>query len=253
MNVIVVDDERIVLAAQTASVQTALPEAEIAAFRSADEALDYAGESPVDIAFLDINMKGFTGLELAKALQERNPRVNIIFCTGFAEYALEAYNLYASAYLMKPISVEAVQRALSCLRYPIVEKKRVAVHCFGNFEVLCDGEPVKFKNSRTKELLAYLIDRNGAMISTNEIMAVMFEDEDKGSYMRNMKADLVATFEALGVAEVLARQKGRIGVRPERIDCDYYAYLAGRRELFQGEYMTQYAFAEQTLSRLTER
>lgn len=250
MNVMIVDDEKIVLSMETAIVRKALPDAELASFKSAAEAIDYADTHQIDIAFLDINMKGITGLELAKALQERNAKVNIIFCTGYSEYALDAYNLYASAYLMKPINEAAIQKAVSQLRFPIAEKKRVSALCFGNFEVLCDGEPIKFKNSRTKELFAYLIDRKGALLSTNEIMAAMFGDEDKGSYMRNMKADLIATFQQLGIENVLSQQRKQIGIHTNEIDCDYYSYLDGRTDLFHGEYMTQYTFSEETLAKL---
>lgn len=250
MKTIIVDDERIILSMEAAVIGKALPGVEIATFKSAEEALNYADGNQIDIAFLDINMKGITGLELAKQLQQRNSHVNIIFCTGFSEYALDAYNLYASAYLVKPISEEAILKAVSQLRFPIAEKKRVVARCFGNFELLCDNQPIKFKNGKTKELFAYLIDRNGALLSTNEIMAAMFGDEDKGSYMRNLKADLVATFEALGIDDVLSQQNKHIGVLRDKIECDYFEFLDGKKELFHGEYMSQYSFGEATLAGL---
>lgn len=251
INVIVVDDERIILTVEAAVVHKVLPDAEIAAFRSAEDALEYAADRRIDIAFLDINMEGYTGLELAKLLQTRNPRCNIIFCTGYAEYAIDAYSLYASAYLMKPISEEAVAEAVSKLRFPLPKKRsRVRIQCFGSFEVFCDDEPIRFKYARTKELLALLVDRKGALLNTNEIMAVLFGDEMKDSYVRNLKADLVMTFQRLGVEDVLIQQKGLIGIRRELVECDYYAYLDGEKNLFHGEYMTQYSFGEETLGYL---
>lgn len=251
MNVIVVDDERIILTVETAIVKKVLPNANIASFQDAEAALDDASRRRIDIAFLDISLKESTGLELAKALKRTNPRINVVFCTGYSEYALEAYSLYASAYLLKPISEETVKEAISQLRFPVNEqKKRVAVRCFGNFEMLCDGEPVKFKYTRTKELFAVLIDRKGALLNSNEIMATMFGDNDKGSYVRNLKVDLTTTFQQLGVEDVLVQQKGKIGVLRDKVDCDYYDYLDGKKDLFHGEYMTQYSFAEVTLAYL---
>lgn len=251
MNIIAVDDERLVLAAETAVLQKALPQAKLAAFRDERGALEYAAENPIDIAFLDIQLRGSTGLELARKLTEIHPKINIIFCTGFAEYSLEAFNLYASAYLLKPITVEKVHNAMEHLRFPVLlEEKALELRCFGNFEVFCRGTPVKFKHGRTRELLAYLVDRRGALVSTNEAMGAMFGDEDKGSYMRTLKAELINTFEELGLEDVLTQHNKQIGILCDKVSCDYYDYLNGQKELFHGEYMTQFSFGEETLANL---
>lgn len=247
MNVIVVDDERIVLEAEVAAVKRALPDANLYSFQKSNDALLFSSDNRVDIAFLDINIKGVTGLKLAEKLTEVNPKINIIFCTGYSEYSLEAHDLYCSAYLMKPISDEKLKRALENLRYPISGKiKGFKVKCFGNFEVYKDGVPIKFKHKKTRELFAYLIDRYGATVSTKEISAVFYEDDNKESNIRNLRADLNNTFEQLGLSDVLMRNGGNIGVNAELIDCDYYDYLNGQKTLFHGEYMSQYSFAEKT-------
>lgn len=251
MNVIVVDDERIILEAQTIAIKRALSRANVVAFQKAKEAIEYAEGNLVDIAFLDINIKGITGLQLAKKLQEYNPRINIIFCTGYSEYSLEAHDLYCSAYLMKPITDEKLKTALSKLRYPVTDKiEGFKVKCFGNFEAFANDKPISFKNKKTKELLAFLIDRRGATVSTEDIMIALYEDSGKESYIRNLRAELRTTLESLGLGEVLVRSGRNIGINAEKIDCDYYDYLDGQKELFHGEYMSQYSFAEETMGRL---
>lgn len=251
MNVIVVDDERIILAVESAEIRKALPDASVESFQSADDALEYAKNNKVDIAFLDINLEEGTGLELSQALQKLNPQVNVIFCTGYSEYAVQAFDLYCSAYLLKPVTADRLREALSHLRYPIeMAQKGLKVQCFGSFEVFYDSDPVKFKYAKTKELLAYLIDRKGALLSTRELVVALFEEEDKSSYIRNLKADLIATFQSLGVQDVLVQDWGKIGVNPDKLNCDYYVYLNGNTQLFQGEYMTRYSFAEDTLATL---
>lgn len=248
MNVIVVDDERIVLSAETVAIKRVLPDEDVYSFQKVNEALEFAEKNRVDIAFLDINIKGITGLQLAKKLQECNPKTNIIFCTGYSEYSLEALDLYCSAYLMKPINDEKLKKALENLRYPIPEKtKALRVECFGNFEVYKDGTPVRFKHKRTKELFAFLIDRHGATVSTKEMAAALYEDTNKESSIRNLRADLNNTFEQLGLSDLLVHIGGDLGVNAEKIDCDYFDYLAGNKALFHGEYMTQYSFAEKTM------
>ena len=248
MNVVVVDDERIVLAAETATIKRAMPNDSIYSFQNSKDALKFIEDNKVDIAFLDINIKGITGIELAKKIQNLNPKTNIIFCTGYSEYSLDAHNLFCSAYLMKPITDEKIAKALENLRYPVSSKLAgLFVQCFGNFEVYKDGTPIKFKHKKTKELFAYLIDRRGASVSTKEIMAVLYEENDRESYVRNLRADLNNTFEMLGLSEALVHSGGDVGVNQKQIDCDYYSFLDGQKELFQGEYMTQYSFAEKTL------
>lgn len=247
MKVIVVDDERLVLNAEVSAVKRVIPDSDVHAFQKCKDALAFAEENQVDIAFLDINIKGVTGLQLAEALQARNPKINIIFCTGYSEYSLEAHDLYCSAYLMKPITDEKLKKALNNLRYPISKKiEGFYVKCFGNFEVYKDGQPIKFKHKKTKELFAYLIDRQGATASTKEMMTVLYDD-DKESYIRNLRADLNNTFEILGIDDALIRNGGDIGVNVMEIECDYYNYLNGNKALFHGEYMSQYSFAETTL------
>lgn len=253
MKVIVVDDEPIILAMETAEVKKVLPEAEVVSFGAADEALEYARAQTVDIAFLDINLEESSGLELTRSLQRLYPRINIIFCTGYSEYALEAWEMYCSGYLMKPVTTAKLRKALDSLRYPVAAQGAgVFVRCFGNFEVYCDGAPVNFRYGKTRELFAYLVDRNGAMVSTRELMCVLFEDEDKGSYFRNLKADMLTAFQQLGQEDIFLQSWGRLGINKAKLDCDYYAYLDGQKQLFRGEYMKQYSFGEATLAQLAE-
>lgn len=249
MNVIIVDDERLILEAETAVVKRVLPNAIVNSFQTVKDAIDYAQNNKIDIAFLDINIKGVAGLELAKKLQEFNPNLNVIFCTGYSEYSLEALDLYCSAYLLKPATEEKIRKALHNLRYPVTDKiNGFKVRCFGNFEVYKDDLPIKFKNKKTKELFAYLIDRKGSTVSTKDIMVALYEDDNKESYIRNLRADLNNTLESLSLSNVLIKNGSNIGINTELIDCDYYDYLAGKKELFNGEYMSQFDFAEATLS-----
>ena len=84
------------------------------------------------------------GLELAKRLKDQHGETNIVFVTGYSEYAIDAFDLHASGYLLKPATVEKVQDAMENLRIPpetIGRGKRVRIQCFGNFEIFVDGVP----------------------------------------------------------------------------------------------------------------
>ena len=253
MRIIYVDDEPFALDKLERLLAAVAPEAEKHGFLRAQEAMAFAEANAVDIALLDINMRMLDGVTMAKRLQSLYPCVNVIFCTGYAEYMPDALAMYCSGYLMKPITEDDLRTALSKLRYPVPErKKRLELRCFGNFDVLCDGKPVAFKYKKTRELLAYLTDRGGAEATTQEIMAAIFE-ESKPSYFSNIRLDLLDTFTALGVPEVISAAYGRMRIVRDLVQCDYFDYLDGKNTSFCGEYMSQYSFAEVTCAALTKQ
>ena len=252
MNILLVDDEVPALRELTDAVSAVLPAVRLYGFTKASEAMKHAETVQIDLAFLDINMRFMDGITMAKKLLETYPGCNIIFCTGYTEYALDALGTYCSAYLLKPITPEQVKDALAHLRHPLPEEaKRLELRCFGNFDVLCDGKPVAFKYKKTRELLAYLTDRNGAEATTQEIMAAIFE-ESKPSYFSNIRLDLLDTLDSLGLSETVYAAYGRMRLAREKVACDYFDYMDGKGAAFHGEYMSQYSFAEVTCAELNE-
>lgn len=252
MNLLLVDDEILALEMLEEAVREAIPDGKCNCFDSATKAMEFAASNTIDIAFLDINMRIMNGLEMAKALMEINPKINIIFCTGYEEYALDAFKLYSSGYLLKPISEEKILEVMEHLRFPIEETKRVHFHCFGNFEAYCDGKPIQFSLSRTKELLAYLVDRDGAECRIGEIVANLFEDDNKQEYYKKLRQDLISVFTELDIMECLNVFHGGLGVNREAVSCDYFDYKDGKLDITPTEYMSQYSFAEYTLALLTQ-
>ena len=250
MTIVAVDDEKMALQALSNAIRESAPEAELHSFRWGEDALEFAQKNSVDVVFLDIEMPGETGIQLAERLTNGNRKVNIIFVTGFGQYRDAAFDLHASGYLMKPITAEKVRVELDHLRYSVAQRKRVRVYAFGNFEVFLDDKPMEFKYRKTKELFAYLIDRKGAQCTVGEMMSVLFE-EDPGhvTYFKSLRRDLLDTLEAAGCPEVISQQRGSLGVMPEQIECDYFDYLSGREKgktAYRGEYMTQYSWSEYT-------
>lgn len=252
MNILAVDDEKIALDALLLAIGQAQPDATVDGFRSPAEMLAFAEENPCDIAFLDIGMARMNGIELAKRLKVQNPQINIIFTTGYSEYTGDAFALHASGYVQKPVTKEKISWEIEDLRHPVAtppSAAQVQVHTFGNFEAYLDGAPVEFQYSKTKELFAYLIDRHGALCTNKEIMAVIWEDEVKESYFKNIRVDLLNSLPM----EIFTKQWGKLGVIPEMLSCNYYDWAAGKPSAinaYTGEYMEQYSWGEMTLSSL---
>jgi len=250
MRIYIVDDEQLAINMLKYNITAVAPDAEIMTFTSVYEYLHQVDINAPDVVFMDIEMPGIKGVELAKLTSEKGSNINIIFVTGYSEYMRDAFDLFASGYILKPSTKDKIKEQLDHLRYPVEKKKRVEVKCFGNFDVLIDGQPVKFKYNKTKELLAYLVDRNGSDCTTREIMSAIFEDEDKISYYDNLRVDLIIAFKLKGLGDIIRQKKGVLGIEKSLINCDYFNYLNGNKGLFHGEYMTQYSFGEVTLQNL---
>ena len=256
MIAIAVDDEALMLGALVAAIEASPDITAVTKFSSCEETLEFVRENPADIAFLDINMRGMGGLALAEKIVGVCPGCKIVFCTGHEEYAISAFKLHASGYLLKPISAADVQAEINNIKGIRKREKPLVVKCFGNFEVYANGEILRFKRSKTKELLAFLIDRNGAGVTVAEIGVALWENDEhrkNKNYMHQLFHDLRQTLEGAGVDGIFVRNNYIYSVNPEKIDCDYYAYLKTGKPEFHGEYMSQYSWAEGTCGLLWEK
>ena len=254
MKAIAVDDEIYMLETLQEAVSASSDIETVEAFSSCSAALAYATENPVDIAFLDINMRGIGGLGLAEKLLELQPQCKIVFCTGHEGYAVSAFQLHASGYLMKPITPDAVQKEIDHIRGIKSTEKLLTIKCFGNFEVLSGGEILPFRRTKAKELLAVLVDRNGSGMTAKQICAILFSDDTDDTkniaYLRQLILDLKNTLKSVGAAEVLKHETPFYRVNVDLIQCDYLSFLETGKPAFRGEYMTQYSWAEETCAML---
>jgi two-component SAPR family response regulator len=239
-----------------------VPDADIHGFRKARDAQAFIETNHCDIAFLDINLRGASGITFANELRAINPKLNIIFTTGYSEYTVDAFRLHASGYVLKPVTQAKIQHELDELRFPLSDsaRKRVRIRAFGNFEIYADGKPIKFQYTKTKELIAYLVDRIGTTATINEMLSVLWEDESKKShisYLKNIRSDLLSTLAELDCDDIILRVRGGLAIVPDKVDCDYFNYLKGSAKddivsTYRGEYMSQYTWASNTEAQLAQ-
>lgn len=260
MRMMVVDDEVLSLQNLAEILRKELSDAEIIKFLKPLEAFAYLAENVVDIAFLDIEMGGFSGLDLAKKCKELCPMVNIIFVTGFSKYSMEALRLHVSGYLMKPVRTDDLRTELANLRHPLpLSGKRVRIQTFGNFEVFVDGKALRVPRQKCKECLAYLVDRRGAGVTYAELSMLLWEEQP---FNRTVQKKTQTIISALGkalsereAADILIRTRTDIAIDVEKVDCDYFRAIHGDMawmNSFTGEYMSNYSWAEFTLGELVE-
>lgn len=262
MRAICVDDEKLLME-DTVCQLAELPQIDEAkGFTRAADALDWLEGHGADLALLDIDMPGMNGMELAAVIKTRWPNTAIVFLTGYPQYALDAFELRASGYILKPAARERLEEEIA---YVLAGKRersggRVVMRTFGNFDCFVDGKPLVFRQAKCKELLAYLVDRRGSSVTRGEAFAILWEDR---LYDRSMQKQLDviirslrATLQENGIAAVLEMESGTLRIDPDRVQCDLYRFLRGESDAiaaYRGEYMSGYAWAELTEGYLTRK
>ena len=262
MRAICVDDEP--LAVEYTLGQCArLPEiSEAKGFTDAQAALDWLCNHSADLAILDINMPKIDGITLAARIKKMRPEAAVLFLTAYKEYAFDAYSVHPTGYLLKPVSLEKlaaeVRHALGSEAAAM--PAHIQVKTFGYFDVFIDGRPVSFRLAKAKEILAYLVDKQGAGVTRAELFAAIWEDKpyDRGMqkqldvYIRSLRD----TLREYGMEEIMELDKGVLRVRPDTFTCDAYLFYSGDSDMinaYRGEYMSAYSWASMTESILSWR
>ncbi|WP_408071056.1 response regulator [Butyrivibrio sp. JL13D10] len=254
MKAICVDDETLILDLTVALLEDFGFFEEVQGFTSGIDALNYMNENTIDLALLDVDMPEMDGMTLAKTIKEKSPQTSIIFLTGYSEYAVDAFSIHAEGYLLKPI---ARDKLLQEVQYVIDNRDDSEYLCkavtFGNFDLFVKGETVVFKRSKSKELLAFLIDNKGGTVTRAEAFAALWED---GMYDRAMQKQMDVVIRSLKdtlknyeISDILEIKSGAMRICPELIDCDMYKFLDGDEDAvksFRGVYMNSYYWASTT-------
>lgn len=260
MRILVVDDEELAVGSLVKILRKEQPDAEIVSYLRSDDAFQYLSCNPIDIAFLDIEMVGLSGLDLAKKCKELCPSINIVFVTGFSHYSLDALKLHVSGYLMKPVRAEDLRAELDNLRHPVSQvRQRIRIHTFGNFEAFVDDKPLKVPRTKCKECLAYLVDRQGASVSFAHLSSILWEDHplDRSLQKSTHKviSDLLKALKNVEAEQLIVKSRTGIAIDVKQVECDYFSALRseeGWMNSFTGEYMSNYSWAEFTLAELVE-
>lgn len=140
------------------------------------------------------------------------------------------------------------------------QKKNLEVKTFGNFTPLYDKNVIKFSRSKSPELLAYLIYKNGSSVNTKELISVLYGDHADsaryGASLRLLISDIKHSLSDLGIQNFFLAEYNNFRINPEVVHCDYYDFLAGEPKAiksFNGEFMSQYSWAEDALDFLERK
>lgn len=259
MKIIAADDEIIALEVLVDAIKEAEPTAEVISFRNGRDVLDYIAENSCDVCFFDIEMRDINGIELAYEAKKFNPKINIVFVTGYSEYTKNAFEVRASGYVLKPVTAVKIAEEIRNLRNPVEEDKNtydVYVKTFGNFDVYAKGDSIVFKRTRSKELLAYLIDRKGAGVTKKEIASILFPNQEYDrrveDYINKIYREMTRSLNEAGIGDIVVKKRNYYAINPDKVKCDRYDFEKGKSsaiKAYMGEYMLQYSWASFKVSR----
>ena len=261
LRVINVDDEAIGIKSFEKIINEIDDADYLGGFKDPFEALEFVKGNSIDVAFLDIEMPGMNGIELARELKKLDVNIQVVFVTGYDHYALNAFDVDAIGYLLKPYSKENVQKNIDKTRRIIkIGNKRIKIQTFGHFNVYVDNKPVVFSLAKSKELLAVLVDRLGETVSMDYIINLLWEDRAydarvKALY-RQVLSQLNRTFLNYGLKDVLIINRANVSLNIDAIECDYFNMMNKRNKQtikeYKGEYLFDYSWAEATVVKLDE-
>jgi Response regulator containing CheY-like receiver and SARP domains len=221
-------------------------------FDDGKQLLEYLAKNPVDAVFLDIEMPEMSGLDLCEEVLNVQPDCAVVFITAFNQYAVEAFELNAVDYIMKPLTGKrldvTMERILKRNRLESAHSKP-KIQCFGSFEIFVDGRVLLWKNSKAKEILAFLVHKEGVPVSWDVITSSVWPDTDFEKAHANFHATMYLLRKFLsesGIPDILENARGNYRIRREKVSCDYYEVkqLSGTKKAetlanFEGGYMEE--------------
>jgi len=257
MRAIIVDDEQLMLRRFT-RLSAGIEDLHlVGAFETAQEALEYAEENPLELAFLDVAMPLINGIELAKRLRAKRPDILIVFVSAYDEYIWDFNQIGGDYYIIKPYSRETLEMVMERIRLIAHRQRRkLYIQTFGRFLVLKGGEPVHL-TGKAKEILALVVTKRGREISNEEIFNTIWEgrayNNTNMSVFYNAIHRLRQALKDASIEELLISTPRGQMVDTSMFDCDYYAWQDGnveQRDKFNGEFLSEYSWGEYILANI---
>lgn len=251
MKIIYVDDEKPALDNFKLTVANIMAVDSLELFQSGEKALEWAENNIADVAFLDMEMPGLHGIGLAQRLREKIPEIRIVFVTAYSQYAIDAWNIDATGYVLKPYTAADIRKELKKCVYRVLPTQQVVIQTIPNFSVSVEGMPLSIPGEKLRELLALLVEQGERGLSTGEAIAYLWpdrpNDSNTQSLFRMTFKRLASALEDAGIGHILVSRDNRRYLRIDQVDCDLYRILSGDMQTAQkyaGQYMQEYEWAE---------
>lgn len=234
MRTILIEDEPHILKMMERFVQAEPSLKWMGSFDNPIQALDFLNKQEVDLVFLDIEMPIMNGIDLAKRLPDTT---QVVFTTAHSQYAVEAFDIQATHYLLKPVTEKMIHDLIPRVsqRYEATmqseQHHKCSIQCFDHFSVKTqDGSLVKWPTQKTEELFAYLIYHRDKVVNKWIIAETLFPDIDEPQRalhnVYNLVYRLKKTLADFDLSISIQTINNGYSLHLEdTCDCDYYDWL----------------------------
>ena len=242
MRVVIIDDERLAVLRLVQILEGRDDVEVVGAFTKYSELLQEFTRLRPDTVFLDIDMPGMNGLELAASLIGLDEHLEVVFITAYDQYALEAFRVNAVDYLLKPVDEGSLAQTIQRInrrrdRAHISTSKsgpRPHIECFGHFYVHHSSGigPVDFPTAKAEELLAFLLIHRETNVSKWVICESLWPEHDPHKAEQNLHTTVFRMKKTLlenGLSIQLTSKKGHYYFQLLE-ECDYVRFEELKKE-----------------------
>lgn len=245
MRAIAVDDEELGLSRIMRLLKKIEYLSYINGYTNPKEAIENACIDNADIAFLDIEMPEINGLLLAEMLMEKNPKIEVIFITAYDKYALQAFEVNAIGYLLKPVELDSIKQKLErvLLRkgdIKVVEQtKKLYIKVFKYFLVSNSKDmknTIEFRTEKAKELLGLLLSYQGKPISKDKIIYSLWPDMDLERAVKNFHTTCYYVRKVIknfGMSNFILRKEHGYSINMDCIESDLNNFCSAIKEMIK--------------------
>lgn len=233
---IIVDDEKPILSLMEKILSENINYNVIGGYTSSKEALENILKLNPNVVFLDIEMPGIGGIELAKKILDFNEDIQIVFVTAYENYAIEAFKVNAVDYILKPIAKEEINRVTLKLKKKFGLSNKIDeqdnspyVICFGNviMKNSTNNIEVKWPTAKTKEIFAYFIYRNGQSIDKWKLCEVLWPESDEKKTEHNLHNTIYRLKNAIKeacIVNCINYKQGYYFIDFSKFECDLFEF-----------------------------
>lgn len=257
MKIIVVDDEKAALTTFLMHIVDELSIEYKMFLNDPVSAVEYIKNNKVDAAFLDISMEKINGVDLAEQLIKIDKRLKIVFITGYSQKEDEIrarLNGNLKAFCYKPYNADELFMILSEIKEESGEEREIFIRTFDAFDLLIDKRAAYFSCAKSKELLALLVQKNGAYLLMGEAISQLWPDknaEQAKILYRDAVWRLRQGLKDYGLEELVSFSRAQQIINKNYAKCDYWDFLDGKnQELYSGIYMPNYDWSIETQNKL---